>query len=245
LDTRPPKSAPDQSSPLHPDFGLDPEFGLGDEDSQRIGLSVEGRALRAWRFGPDGAPALLVVAGVHGDEPSSVGGAVELGRRLRAGAVAAAGPVWLLPRLNPDGLARGQKNSARDVDLNRNFPATNVTTAHRPGYFPGDSPLSEPETAALAALIERERIGAVVAVHAPFACVNYDGPAQAWAQRVAAACGWPARGDIGYPTPGSLGSWLGLDRGLPVLTLELPPGPLDGFRDTCRVALDEALRVRL
>ena len=184
MDTRPPKGAPDQGSP-DPDLGLDPgvdpEFGLGDEDSQRIGLSVEGRALRAWRFGPDGAPALLVVAGVHGDEPSSVGGAVELGRRLRAGAVAAAGPVWLMPRLNPDGLARGQKNSARDVDLNRNFPAANFTTAHRPGYFPGDGPLSEPETAALAALIERERIGAVVAVHAPFACVNYDGPAQAWA----------------------------------------------------------------
>ena len=62
----------------------------------------------------------------------------------------------------------------------------------------------------------------MVAVHAPFACVNYDGPAAAWADAVAAACGWPARADIGYPTPGSLGSWLGVDRGLPVLTLELP-----------------------
>jgi hypothetical protein len=53
----------------------------------------------------------------------------------------------------------------------------------------------------------------VIAVHAPFACVNYDGPpaAAAWAQAVAAVCGWPARGDIGYPTPGSLGSWLGVD----------------------------------
>jgi murein peptide amidase A len=246
---RPPDEAPDEASdepcPLHPDFGLDPDFGLGAPGSRRIGLSVEGRALRVWRFGPDGAPALLVLAGVHGDEPSSVGGAVELGRRLRAGAVTAAGPVWLLPRLNPDGLARGQKNSARDVDLNRNFPAANFARTHQPGYFPGEGPLSEPETAALAALIERERIGAVVAVHAPFACVNYDGPAVAWAQRVAAACGWPARGDIGYPTPGSLGSWLGVDRGLPVLTLELPSGPLDGFRDTCRVALDEALRVTL
>jgi protein MpaA len=74
--------------------------------------------------------------------------------------------------------------------------------------------------------------------------VNYDGPAAAWAGAVAAACGWPARGDIGYPTPGSLGSWLGVDRGLPVLTLELPPGPHAAFGQQAAAALDEAVRPR-
>jgi murein peptide amidase A len=225
------------------DGGGDLDLAL--DRAQLIGVSVEGRPLRAWRFGPDGVPRLLVVAGVHGDEPSSVGGAVALGQRLAAGSVGAAGPVWVVPALNPDGLARGQKNSARDVDLNRNFPAISFTAQHGPGYFPGSHPLSEPETTALAALIAREQITAVVAVHAPFACVNYDGPAADWAGRVAAACGWPARAEIGYPTPGSLGSWLGIDRGIPILTLELPPGPLEGFREACRVALDEALRVTL
>jgi protein MpaA len=227
------------------DLGDDPAFGLGLDRSDPIGASVEGRPIRAWRFGPDGAPPLLIVAGVHGDEPSSVAAAAELGRRLATGAVASPQPVWLVPRLNPAGLARGQKTSARDVDLNRNFPATNFSRAYQPGYFPGEHPLSEPETAALAALIERETIAAVVAVHAPFACVNYDGPAASWAARVAAACGWPARADIGYPTPGSLGTWLGIDRGLPVLTLELPAGHLDSFREACRVALDQALLVTL
>ncbi|HEX3905533.1 MAG TPA: M14 family zinc carboxypeptidase, partial [Polyangia bacterium] len=133
------------------------------------------------------------------------------------------------------------KNSARDVDLNRNFPARSFTTAHAPGYFPGPAPLSEPETVAIAGLIAREPIRGAVAVHAPFACVNYDGPAGPWAKAVAAACGWPARGDIGYPTPGSFGSWLGVDRGLPVLTLELPPGPLDLFRDQAAAALAAAV----
>jgi murein peptide amidase A len=228
----------------------DPAFGLALDRSCRIGDSVEGRPILAWRFGPDGErtpgqPPLLVVAGVHGDEPSSVDGAAELGRRLAQRQVAVAGPLWLVPALNPDGLARGRKNSARDVDLNRNFPAASFSARHTPGYFPGTHPLSEPETSALATLIDHEKIAAVVAVHAPFACINYDGPAAAWAGRVAAACGWPARADIGYPTPGSLGSWLGVDRGMPILTLELPPGPLDGFRETCRVALDEALRVTL
>jgi hypothetical protein len=190
-----------------------------------------------------GAAPLLVVGGVHGDEPSSVEAAAALALRLGRGEIAAA-PLILVPALNPDGLARGAKNSARDVDLNRNFPARNFTTDHAPGYFPGTAPLSEPETRLLAALVEAHAPWGIVAVHAPFACVNYDGPARAWAEAVAAACGWPARGDLGYPTPGSLGSWLGVDRGLPVLTLELPPGPHAAFGQAAAAALEAAVRPR-
>jgi len=205
-----------------------------------LGRSTEGRSICARRFGHPG-PAVLVFGGIHGDEPASVEALIELGHRLSGGPSPAV-PVWLLPAVNPDGLARGNKNSARNVDLNRNFPALSFETAHAPGYFPGPGPLSEPETRVIADLVARESIAAVVAVHAPFACVNYDGPAAAWAQTVAAACGWPARADIGYPTPGSLGSWLGIDRGMPVLTLELPPGPLAGFRGPAAAALDESIR---
>lgn len=207
---------------------------------------------------------LLVFGGIHGDEPSSVEAVVELAARaLRLATVAASAPptggegrrpaestgsdgrLWLLPALNPDGLAVGQKNSAADVDLNRNFPARsfvpNIDRAHAPGYDPGPCPLSEPETAALARFLDEERVEAVVAVHAPFACVNYDGPAAAWAQAVSTACRWPVRPQIGYPTPGSLGSWLGIDRGIPILTLELPGGPLAAFRAQAAAALDRAI----
>ena len=212
---------------------------------EEIGRSPEGRPITCGRLGGRGSTGrsgtLLVVGGVHGDEPASVDAVTELVEALAAGAPAG-GPVLLLPALNPDGLARGSKNSARDVDLNRNFPAANFSAAHAPGYFPGTAPLSEPETRALAQLVEREPVAAVVAVHAPFACVNYDGPAVAWAAAVAAACRWPARADIGYPTPGSLGSWLGVDRGLPVLTLELPAGPYAGFRQQAQAGLREAVR---
>lgn len=185
------------------------------------------------------------MGGIHGDEPSSVEAVAALAVRLlaRTGSGAAlAAPVWVLPVANPDGIARGSKNSARDVDLNRNFPARSFTTDHHPGYFPGPAPLSEPETQLIAALIAREGVAAVVAVHAPFACVNYDGPAAAWAEAVAVACGWPARPDIGYPTPGSLGSWLGIDRGLPVVTLELPARELGLHADRTAAALDEAVK---
>ena len=150
--------------------------------------------------------------------PASVAALLELATRLGSSSSSPgspssslASPLWLLPAVNPDGLARGAKNSARDVDLNRNFPARNFARPPtRPGYFPGPAPLSEPETRlARGPGCPGDQPRGVVAVHAPFACVNYDGPAAAWAEAVAAACGWPARADIGYPTPGSLGSWLG------------------------------------
>ena len=206
-----------------------------------IGRSTLGRPIFAQRFGGGGAP-LLLMGGIHGDEPATVDLLVELCGRLggRDGPRDCP-PLWLLPAANPDGLARNRKNSERDVDLNRNFPARSFTTAHAPGYFPGPAPLSEPETEAIAALIAQEPIRGAIAVHAPFACVNYDGPAAAWAEAVAAACGWPARGEIGYPTPGSFGSWLGVDRGLPILTLELPPGPLAQFRSQATAAVDAGL----
>jgi protein MpaA len=216
---------------------LDAVDALGFEE---LGRSVEGRPIRGRQFGGSG-PGLLVFGGIHGDEASSVEALIELAVPLATGPRRAA-PVWLLPAVNPDGLARGAKNSARDVDLNRNFPARSFTTQHAPRYFPGPAPLSEPETRVIAELVARAPIAAVVAVHAPFACVNHDGPAAAWAEAVAVACGWPARADIGYPTPGSLGSWLGIDRGLPVLTLELPPGPLSRFRALAAAALMEAIR---
>jgi protein MpaA len=204
-----------------------------------IGRSSEGRPIFGRRFGGPGA-ALLVFGGIHGDEPASVDALLALAGRLGDGVP----PLWLVPAVNPDGLLAGRKNSARGVDLNRNFPARSFARAHAPGYFPGPAPLSEPETRALAALVDGDPaapIRGALAVHAPFACVNYDGPAGDWAAAVSAACGWPAQGDIGYPTPGSFGSWLGVDRGLPVLTLELPPGPLADFRDSAAAALDAAL----
>jgi protein MpaA len=203
-----------------------------------VGRSSQGRVVSLGRFGPPEGPVLLIVGGVHGDEPSSVAAAVELCDWLTAHPPAR--PVWVMPVMNPDGVGDGRKNSAHDVDLNRNFPARNFQVEHQPGYDPGPAPLSEPESAALAAVIELG-VTAVVAIHAPFACVNYDGPAADWAEKIAASCGWPAREDIGYPTPGSLGSWLGRDRGLPVITLELPAGGYENFRAQAQSALQTAI----
>jgi len=194
-----------------------------------IGASVEGRPIVALAAEWSGAPSLLVFGGIHGDEP----GAVELCRRFGV-----PDGVVVVPALNPDGLARNHKDNARGVDLNRNFPARNWTREHPLGYDSGAQPLSEPETQALARLIDELRPKVIVSVHQPFRCVNWDGPAEALALKMSAACGYPARASVGYPTPGSFGSRYGADLQLPVITLELPRPATDEDFAACVRALE-------
>ena len=194
---------------------------------ERIGTSSQGRAIEATTIGAGGAiaPRVLLVGGIHGDEPE--GGrtidAIEAYLRvLRPGAM-----VRIVRDVNPDGTAANARHSANDIDLNRNWPATNF----RPGASRGPAPLSEPETRALHDELERFDPDAVLVVHSssrgPF--VNYDGPAAelatVFASAAAASDGrWRVVPDMGYATPGSLGSYVGVDRGVPILTLEFDRG---------------------
>lgn len=205
-----------------------------------IGLSCSGRALVTYRFGPDDAPVVLIFAGIHGDEPASA----TVAERL-VDALSEHPPtdrrVVLLPVANPDGLAAGTRVNARGVDLNRNFPAQNWTPAHRQRERHGTQPLSEPESRALTTLIETLDPVLIVSIHAISGgrfCNNYDGPGQAVATTMSNSNHYPVRASIGYPTPGSFGSWAGRDRGIAVITLELPAGQ-DG--DTAWAANHAAL----
>jgi protein MpaA len=146
-----------------------------------------------------------------------------------------------VPVANPDGFLAGTKNNAHDVDLNRNFAARSWQRAHRPGYDPGPAPESEPETRALAALIERSGATRLIALHSPFRTVNFDGPARALAEQMAALNGYGTSADIGYPTPGSFGSRYGHDLGLEVITLEIPAVPLEQAWAENRASLHAAL----
>jgi protein MpaA len=60
----------------------------------------------------------------------------------------------------------------------------------------------------------------VIALHAPLACIDDAGETEL-GRRLAKRTGMPLVRDVGYPTPGSFGSW-GADRGLPVITYEFP-----------------------
>jgi murein peptide amidase A len=89
-------------------------------------------------------------------------------------------------------------------------------------YFGGTTGGSEPETRFVMTLVDSLRVGMIITLHAPLTCVNHDGPAEAHARRLAGLMKLPHRSDIGYATPGSLGTWAGRERGIPILTVELP-----------------------
>jgi len=179
-----------------------------------IGFSAEGRPIRAHVFGRSG-PAVIILGSIHGSEPAGAMLCDELVGQLRR-AMPADRRVVVVPEANPDGLALRRRANARGVDLNRNFPAANF----RPTAGGGPEPLSEPESRALYYLILAERPALVVTIHQPLAVVDYDGPAEELSHRLAAASGLPAR-RLG-PRPGSLGSWVGEDLRIPIITLELP-----------------------
>jgi len=194
---------------------------LGSPES--YGESVLGRPLEVWR--PAGACKLLIHAGIHGEEGETT---IALSRALRLLAEPSPHCAVVLAA-NPDGLIRGTRGNARGVDLNRNFPTrdwrpdavkhrSTLDAPREVALSPGSSPASEPETAALIRLVEELEPEAVVALHAPLSCIDDDkeGTLARW---IAERTGLPLVADVGYPTPGSFGTWGG-ERGLPVVTYE-------------------------
>ncbi len=200
-----------------------------------IGTSVLGRSIEAHRIGSRSAgDQLLLFGAIHGDEPESA----ILCQRLLGEKVTC--QTVVIPILNPDGLTAKTKDNARGVDLNRNFSARSWKAEHPPGYFPGTAPLSEPEAAALAHLIRDTNPKVLIAVHQPFRCVNWDGPAEKLAAEMAAIIDYPSVASVGYPTPGSFGACYGVDGGIPVITLELPRSPVEDDFVRCVAALRHA-----
>ena len=191
-----------------------------------IGYSVEHRPIEMRRFGTGDRPVLIMGA-IHGDETGAATLANAMAEELaRQPQLAGGVPVVVIPIANPDGYAAGTRVNAHHVDLNRNFPASNWST-RSPGRtrnnFGGQTSASEPETAALMQTIEQLHPRLIISIHSMEApCNNYDGPAQQIAELMSHYNGYPATANIGYPTPGSLGNWAGVDRQIPIITLELP-----------------------
>jgi murein peptide amidase A len=113
-----------------------------------LGRSWQGRRIVAVEVGnPSGTP-VLVVGCIHGNETGGVAIAHAL-ERLSPRDL----DLWVVPVLNPDGVAADTRQNGHGVDLNRNFP-----WRWRPMsgvYESGPRPLSEREARIARALILR------------------------------------------------------------------------------------------
>lgn len=203
--------------------------------SSVYGSSLDGIPLTVY-LPESGRGEVLILAAIHGDEPETTVAVSEALRCLPQGELQAA--VILCG--NPDGAVRGTRGNARGVDLNRNFPTSNwrpdpvfyksrANDARDIALTPGSEPASEPETRALIALIDRLAPRAVVSLHSALACID-DSGASHLGRQLADRCALPFLTEIGYPTPGSMGTWAG-ERGLNLVTLELEDASLYTLKD--------------
>jgi len=191
--------------------------------------SVERRPIEVHTFG-SGPKTVMIMAGVHGDETGGVDVVRALLDRLfqlPAGSFDGQ-RIVVIPCANPDGYAANTRQNANRIDLNRNFPDKTFGTGKKSKKFNGGKvAASEPETRAIMSVVAGYRPRVIISLHEALACVNYNGSCVRLARKISKATGLPVVGDIGYPCPGSMGNYYGLDKRVPVITLELPKEPID------------------
>jgi predicted deacylase len=172
-----------------------------------------------------GPRTVLWIGGIHGDEPQGAVATASLAAAFTGARLGDRVTLTILEDDNPDGRVHNTRDNANHVDLNRNFPAKTFDTTN-PEY--GRTPLSQPESRALYDLVRRVHPSLVIVCHAfrGDQLVNYDGPAASIAARFSKLSGLRVEpsADLGEGTPGSLGSLVGVDRGIPILTIEFLRG---------------------
>lgn len=117
-----------------------------------IGTSVEGRPIEAYRRGTPGGTVVLVIGVIHGDESAGL----DIVNKLVTADIPKGVDLWLVPSMNPDGVANNTRTNANGVDLNRNFPYQ-WGKIGKPGnwQYSGPSRASEPETKAMVRFIRQ------------------------------------------------------------------------------------------
>ncbi len=189
------------------------------QKSYHFGYTSDGLSIPAYRFGEKG-PEILLIGGVHGDETEGIQAAngllqafsLSFPYRLR---------VTLIPIFNLDGALQCTRKNGRKIDLNRNLPTQDWTPeVAQDKYNPGPSANSEPENQALVEHIKANTPRFIISLHSWKPMLNTNGDCKAVAEKIASYTNYIITDDIGYPTPGSLGTYTGLERNIPTITYE-------------------------
>jgi protein MpaA len=166
-----------------------------------IGQSVQRRPIVAFRSGPRRAPLeVLVVGAIHGNETAGM----RIARRLIQAPPIPGVRLFVVPTINPDGVAAGSRGNAHGVDLNRNFPYR--WRPLKDGEYSGPEPLSEPETRAAFSFIRQIEPDVTIWFHQPFGLIDRPNGNPFAARRFSELIGLPFHRLPG-PYPGSASRW--------------------------------------
>lgn len=201
-----------------------------------FGQSAQGRDLQAYRYG-SGEHWIMLVGGIHAGFEANT---IALVDRLRIEFQNNSQEILpdisfiLVPRLNPDGEARGRiiegRFNGNTVDLNRNWGCGWEDSAEfgEGPVDPGFAPFDQPETGALAALIRDIQPNAVIFYHSaangvyPGTCGDNRELSLPLAQVYGQASGYPYEGSgfTAYRVTGTAPGWVN-SIGIPSLDVEL------------------------
>lgn len=201
-----------------------------------LGYSREGRPIVAHRFGW-GKVKVVLVGNIHGGTEENT---YHLMREVVAyyqwhpDRVPSQVTLWVIPTINPDGLAHETRFNSRDVDLNRNAdtdqdpcpendwsPDTFDSEEHIIGGG-GRYPFSEVETRILRDFLIDAQV--VISYHSEAGLVLAggcgEGPSRRLAHLLGEATGYEEADSIGYPVTGSIVDYLAF-RGIAAAEVEL------------------------
>ena len=182
---------------------------------QVLGHSVQQRAIELITIGT-GPEKVMIIATIHGNEDAGTPLVYRLIDKLRARPDFLTGrTVLIVPLANPDGYALRTRFNASGIDLNRNFPASNRIN----NEVHGQQGLTEPESRILYDLVLAHRPTHIVSIHQPLYCLDYDGPGEEIARHMGRYCSLPVK-KLGS-RPGSMGSFVGVEQNIPIITMEL------------------------
>jgi murein peptide amidase A len=185
-----------------------------------LGRSYDGRPIYVTRVGdPDGS-RVLVFGCSHGNEPAGI--AVALALKF----VHTSDDVWIVPNLNPDGVAAGTRQNAHGVDLNANWSSEwQQRGVPWDVYYGGPYPFSERETRLARNLILRIHPRVTIWYHQHMDVVWAFGPSTRAGRIYSRVSGLPLYHQ--HWLPGTATNWQNHHMpGTASLTIELPAGAL-------------------
>ena len=186
------------------------------------GQTVEGEEIKAYKSDVKASKHVYLIAGVHGDEVEGIYVLSKFFEWLKKDFEFEI-PMIVIPIVNMDGLRHSTRTNGHDVDLNRNLHTKDWKIEFtQKKYCPGPKPESEPENQFLVKLLKKYPPSIIFSFHSWKPMINYNGDCKEVAEFLESYTKYPAQDDIGYPTPGSLGTYAVEQFNAPVITFECP-----------------------